>query len=146
MLTGKIYDILKWIALLVLPASATAFLLSALVLEWDAGIMVAIAIVMLSTFLGLILQISGGKFKTYQKTDQAFDGYVQPRDVDPDTGIPGMMFTVSRHPVDFLDREFVRLKVGAPPINPVYREPLPDAKGNLALDKSDGPPVARLAS
>lgn len=139
MITGKLYDVLKWVALIVLPAFASFVLGCSLALGWDGGNIVATIVTLFATFLGSILQISSEKYKTYQKTDEAFDGYVQPTDKDPDTGIPGMQFTVSRHPADFLDRDFVRLKIGSPPLNPVYREPLPDAEVEMAPEKHDGP-------
>lgn len=138
MITGKLYDVLKWVALIVVPAFATFVLACSLALGWDDGNVVATIITAFGAFLGSILQVSSEKFKSYLKTDEAFDGYVQPNDVDPDTGIPSMAFTVSRHPVDFLNRDEVRLKVGAPPVVPVVRQPLPDAEVELAPGKHDG--------
>lgn len=129
MITGKLYEWLKWTAMLVLPALATFILGTSLAVGWeDAGTKVATVITLFSAFLGTILQVSSAKFKSYMKTDEAMDGYVTPTDPDPDTGIPGMAITISRHPVDFLDRDTVRLKVGTPPVNPVVREPLPDVE------------------
>jgi hypothetical protein len=139
MIPSKLYDALKWVALLVMPALATFILGASVAVKWEDGTKVATVVTLLSAFLGTILQISNEKFKSYMRTDDAFDGYVQPGDRDPDTGIPAMEFTVSRHPLDFLDRKVVRLKVGAPPANPVYRKPLPDAAVDLAVEKHDGP-------
>ena len=139
MITGKMYDTLKFLAMIVLPPFAAFILGVGLLLNWDGATVVAGIITLFDTFLGTILQASSSKFKSYQKTDEAFDGYVTPTERDPDTGIPGMQFTVSRHPDDFLNREYVRLKVGLPPATPVKRDPLPDAEVDMAPVQHDGP-------
>lgn len=135
MITGKLYDWLKWIALLVLPALATLVLGVSLTYEWENGSKVATVITLVSAFLGTILQVSSAKFKSYLETDEAFDGYVTPEGHNPDTGIPNMAFTISRHPEEFLDQGVVRLKVGSPPANPVYRKPLPDAEVDVQKNR-----------
>jgi len=139
MITGKLYDALKWVAMVVLPPLAAFILGAGVLMEWDGAAKVAGVITLFNTFLGAILQASSVKFKSYQKTDESFDGYVTPGERDPDTGIPGMAFTVSRHPDDFLNRNVIRLKVGTPPANPVFREPLPEADVTVAPEKHDGP-------
>lgn len=139
MITGKMYNVLKLLAMVILPPFAAFILGAGVLLEWDGAAKVAGVITLFDTFLGAILQTSSSKFKSYQKTDEAFDGYVTPGERDPDTGIPGMQFTISRHPNDFLDRGFVRMKVGTPPPNPVFREPLPETEVSVAPEKHDGP-------
>lgn len=136
MITGKLYDWLKWMALIVLPALATLVLGVSLALEWESGTKVATVVTLISAFLGTILQVSSAKFKSYLETDEAFDGYVTPGERDEDTGIPALSFTVSRHPDDFIGQGIVRMKIGHPPANPVYRKPLPDAE----LDLQKNPP------
>lgn len=137
MITGKLYDWLKWAAMLVLPALATFVLGVSMAVEWADGTKVATVITLFGAFLGTILQVSSAKFKSYLQSDEALDGYVTPTGHDPDTGIPSMAFTISRHPDSFLDQGVVRLKVGTPPVNPVYRKPLPDVE--LDLQKNAPP-------
>lgn len=72
-MNSRVYDILKWTALILLPAVATAyFSLSGL---WDLpnSEQVVGTIVVVETFLGAILQISK---QSYDNSDKSKDGSV----------------------------------------------------------------------
>lgn len=62
-MTGKIYDTLKWIALVVLPA--LVFFIEGVAEIWGitCGSQVSATIALLEVFLGTILQISSAKYK-----------------------------------------------------------------------------------
>lgn len=69
MLDNKIYDVLKWVALIALPALAT--LISVILPLWnivDEGTTTAIVgtITALSTFLGTLLGVSTMKYRKNQ--------------------------------------------------------------------------------
>ena len=59
----KLYDFLKYVALVILPALAALILGLGLLLRWDAATIVAGIIALLDTFLGSILGKSASNFK-----------------------------------------------------------------------------------
>lgn len=63
-MTNKLYDILKWVAIIVLPAAAT--FVSAVFPLWNIPYADAVAqtITALGVFLGAILMVSNARFKT----------------------------------------------------------------------------------
>lgn len=67
MFSNKIYNILKYVALIVLPALAT--LLLGIGELWGIGIMPKIAgtVTLVATFLGALLQVSTAKYWKEQK-------------------------------------------------------------------------------
>ncbi len=64
MLSDKAYDILKWIALYLLPALGTLYFALAGIWHFPFGEEVVGTITALDTFLGVILGISSAKYKT----------------------------------------------------------------------------------
>lgn len=62
-LSNKAYDILKWIALIVLPAIAAAYTGLAILWGFPYGEQIAGTIGIVETFLGAILQVSNAKYK-----------------------------------------------------------------------------------
>lgn len=67
-LKNEVYDILKWIALILLPATATLY--SALSQIWGLpyGEQIVCTIVALDTFLGALLGVSSLKYDKDTKT------------------------------------------------------------------------------
>lgn len=64
-MSNKLYDILKWIALVVLPALATLYFALAGIWGFPYGEQVVGTITAIDTFLGALLGISSIKY--YQK-------------------------------------------------------------------------------
>lgn len=62
--TDKVYDILKWIAQLVLPAAGTLYFALSGIWGWPYGEEIVGTIAAIDTFLGVILKIS----------DKGYDG------------------------------------------------------------------------
>jgi hypothetical protein len=62
-ISNKTYDILKWIAMLLLPALATLYLALAGIWSLPYGEEVSGTIMALDTFLGVILGISNAQYK-----------------------------------------------------------------------------------
>lgn len=105
-MNNKTYDILKYIAQIVLPALATLY--AALVPLWHLpyGEPIVGTIVAVDAFLGALLMISS---KKYYESDEDVDGYI---DFDNDEE----EMTIDLSDVDFEkfgDGERVRLKVRA---------------------------------
>lgn len=66
----KLYDFLKYVALVILPAAAALVLGIGVILSWNAATETAGAITLVDTFLGAILGKSATNFK--QQDPQAF--------------------------------------------------------------------------
>lgn len=62
-MSNKVYDILKWIALIVLPAIATLYGVLASTWGLPYGEQVGCTVSAVSVFLGTVLQISNAQYK-----------------------------------------------------------------------------------
>lgn len=69
-MSDKTYDILKWVALLLLPALAT--LISTLGVIWNISYseQISLTVMALDTFLGAILGLSSSNYKKQQQLDE----------------------------------------------------------------------------
>jgi len=95
-LPDGLYDILKWITLIVLPALATAYVGLATVWAWPYGDEVAKTTAVICTLLGAILGISTAQYnKDVLAAGKADYMSIKREDVSiPDTGYQG------KHSVD----------------------------------------------
>lgn len=107
-LSNKTYDLLKFIALIALPAVATLYLGLGELWDFPNTEAVAGSIVLVDTFLGALLQLSSGKASN-------IEGYLDSEGVDPDTGLPNLKMTITKPPDEILQSNMIRLKVGAVP-------------------------------
>jgi Putative phage holin Dp-1 len=74
LLGDKMYDVLKFVALVLLPAVGTAYFGLAQVWGWSNAEKVVGTIMVVDTFLGLLLGIAT---KSYNKSDAKFAGTIQ---------------------------------------------------------------------
>ena len=109
---SKLYDSLKFFALIALPALITFYLGLAALWNWENSDKIAGSMTLVSALLGTLLQISN---KQYGKDPANFDGFISSNQLDPDTGLPRLQLTVTKHPEEILDGKVARLKVGSPP-------------------------------
>lgn len=68
-LNDKIYDILKWLVIIVLPACATLYAALASVWGWTFAEQVTTTITAVDTFLGAVLCISTVSYHKEDKTN-----------------------------------------------------------------------------
>lgn len=68
-LNDKVYDILKWIALVVLPAAATLYGALAPTWGWPYAEQIVYTITAIDTFLGALLGISNLNYRLDQKDE-----------------------------------------------------------------------------
>lgn len=68
-LSDTLYDVLKWIALIALPAAGTLYFALAGIWCWPYAEEVVGSITAIDTFLGAILQISNASYKKAQAAD-----------------------------------------------------------------------------
>lgn len=74
LLSNKVYDVLKWVCVIFLPALATLYMALAGQWEsWPEPEKVVATIVAVDTFLGLLLGLST---RQYNRNDAAFDGHI----------------------------------------------------------------------
>lgn len=71
MITGKLYDVLKFLAQVILPALGAAYFALAGIWGLPSAEQVVGTIVVIDTFLGALLQLSSA---AYAKSGQRFDG------------------------------------------------------------------------
>lgn len=109
---SKAYDRLKFMAMIGLPAIATFYLGLGQLWGWDHTEKAVATIVLINTLLGALLQISN---KQYQNDPANYDGFINATGADPDTGLPNLQLTVTKHPDEILQGKTGRFKVGPPP-------------------------------
>ena len=67
-MSNKLYDILKWVAMIVLPAIGTLYLTLSGIWGLPYGEQIAGSITAIDTFLGAVLMISSNSYK--KKVDE----------------------------------------------------------------------------
>lgn len=92
LLGNKIYDILSYIALIILPALATFYLTLAGLWNFPEPEKVAATIVAVDTLLGAMLKISK---KSYDNSEERFDGDLKIG--QNENGIPAFTFDFKEH-------------------------------------------------
>lgn len=75
-LPPKLYDFLKWIALIVLPAVAALVITVGSLVHWDGAVVTAGVVTAVDTFLGLLLGKGSSNYA------QAFGDLIVQQDVD----------------------------------------------------------------
>ena len=68
-LNDKLYDILKWLVIIVLPACATLYAALASVWGWPFSEQITTTITAVDTFLGAVLCISSASYHKEDKTN-----------------------------------------------------------------------------
>ena len=72
-MNNKLYDVLKWIALIVLPAIGTLYFALAGIWGFPNGEEIVGTIVAIETFLGAVLGISNAQYKKSSNADESED-------------------------------------------------------------------------
>lgn len=105
-ITGKLYDVLKFLALVLFPALGTAYFALAGIWGLPSAQEVVGTIVVVDTLLGTILQISS---TNYNKSDEKFDGVIG---VTETADKLSYVLNLKDDPTLLKDKDEVRLKVG----------------------------------
>lgn len=112
--SNGVYDKLKFVALIVLPAIATLYLGLGQLWNWENSAQIAGSITLISTALGTILQISTTK---YNNSPASADGVLVATGYDEDTGIPNLQMTITTPPEKLLAKNKVQLQVQDHPVS-----------------------------
>lgn len=62
-MSNKVYDVLKWIAMVGIPAVATLYFALAGIWGWPYGEQIVGTLTAIDTFLGVVLGISSAQYK-----------------------------------------------------------------------------------
>ena len=108
-LSNKLYDILKLLAIIIIPAVATFYVTIAAIWGLPSAEEVAATAVAISTLLGVIVKIGD---KSYNESAGKFDGVVNisatPR------GTQKVSLEVPGDPMDIVNKDQLTLKVNPP--------------------------------
>lgn len=77
MLPNKMYDVLKWVTMIVLPALATAYVGLASIWGWPYADEVAKTTAVVCTLLGALLGISTAQYNKQEPPDEMLDSVDQ---------------------------------------------------------------------
>lgn len=102
-ITGKLYDVLKFLAQILLPAVATLYFALAQIWGLPGSEQVVGTIVAVDTFLGVLLGLSQSSYKK----NEVADGVMQVRGTEGDS----FMLELDDNPEVLADRKEVRLRV-----------------------------------
>lgn len=69
-MNNKLYDVLKWIATIVLPAISAAYFTLASIWGFPYGEQIVGSIAVVETFLGAVLGISNAKYKKSETKEE----------------------------------------------------------------------------
>lgn len=106
MFSNRTYDLLKYIAQIVLPAVATLYFGLASVWNLPKAEEVVGTITVIDTFLGSVLLLSQ---RTYDKSDAKYDGLVQVESISD--GNPKMSMMLDATPEELVEKKDISFKV-----------------------------------
>lgn len=72
-LTNKVYDVLKWIAQILLPAIGTLYFALAGIWGFPYGEQIVGSVAAIDTFLGVLLGISSMEYKKVKSEEEPFE-------------------------------------------------------------------------
>lgn len=105
-LNNKVYDTLKWITMILLPAISAAYFSLSAVLDLPAADKVVGTIAVVITFLGALLGIST---QSYNNSDAKFDGMMHVDTSDPQKDL--FTFELYEAPEGFPEKDTLTFKV-----------------------------------
>lgn len=109
--SSKVYDALKWVALVAFPAIGVLYFGLAEIWGLPYAVQIMGTTAALDTFLGVILGISN---RNYNRNDARFDGSVVVDTSNPNKDI--LTFNLKQPAEELAERDSVELKVDSPPV------------------------------
>lgn len=108
-LSSKVYDKMKFLAQIGLPAIGTLYFTLAALWGLPKSEEVVGSIMAVDVCLGVLLGLST---RQYNNSDASSDGFLTATGVDPDTGHPNLQMIITKPPTELLSGKTVTLKVG----------------------------------
>lgn len=110
--SSKVYDALKWVALVALPATGVLYFGLAEIWGLPYAVQIMGTTAALDTFLGVVLGISN---HNYKKSEARFDGSVMIDTSNPQKDV--LTFNLKDPAEELAEKESVELKVDNPPVD-----------------------------
>lgn len=110
-ISNKTYDTMKFIALILLPGTATLYYALSQVWGWGYGGEVIATVTALDTFFGLLLS------KLSSDYQNEVDGSLQVKSID-ENGMPELALTIHKTPDAMLQKGFANIRVDPPGTSP----------------------------
>ena len=111
-LNDKVYNFLKWMVVIALPATGTAYLSLSQVVGLPNAAEVVGTITVIDTFLGTLVGISS---YNYSKTTENHAGVIAHAGDNVDTGMPNLQMTVQKDPRELVEKKRVVFEIQPPP-------------------------------
>jgi hypothetical protein len=108
--SDKTYDVLKYIAQIVLPAMGTLYFVLGAIWDLPKSEQVVATIVGVDAFLGALLQLSN---KSYDESDTKYDGVLEVEEMP--AGNKTFSLNLHTHPEDLESKDEIRFKVPQTP-------------------------------
>ena len=107
LLSNKIYERLKWVVAVVLPAVATFYISLADLWDLPNALAVAGTCTALATFGGVLLGVST---RSWNQSDGKYDGTIVVGSADDLSGNPDIQLTINNDPNVLAEKRTVRLR------------------------------------
>lgn len=111
-LNDKVYNFLKWLVVICLPAVGAAYFTLSDLWNLPKSFEVVGTITVIQTFLGGIVGVSS---YNYGKTTERHAGVISHTGNDVDTGLPDLAMTVQKDPRDLVQKKRVVFDIEPPP-------------------------------
>lgn len=105
MITGKTYDVLRWIAQVLLPFVGFLYFIGSGIWDWSNGETFLAIVIIVDLVLGVMLWISQMVYATHIGLGDLLV------EEDPQTGARGLRLALDETPEELADRQEVRFKV-----------------------------------
>lgn len=111
-LNSKVYDTMKWVVQIFMPALITLYTGLASAWNWDHVVPTTTTLAAITTFLGVLLGLSSASWRASNDRNA---GELRHVDNDADTGMPNLALTLFKTPGEIVNKETVTFKVVPPP-------------------------------
>lgn len=111
-LNDKVYNFLKWLVVICLPATGAAYFSLSDLWDLPKAFEVVGTITVIQTFMGTLVGISS---YNYNKTTEHHAGVITHTGNDIDTGIPDLQLTVQKDPRELVENKRVVFDIQPPP-------------------------------
>jgi hypothetical protein len=113
LISNKVYNILKWVVMIFLPAFATLYITLAQVWDFPNPDDVVTTCAALATFLGILIGVGT---RSWNNSEGKYDGELAITGQDPDTGNPDLSLKITRDPNELAAKRTIRLKSISNPV------------------------------
>lgn len=107
LISNKHYDLLKRVVTIILPGLATLYAALSIIWGWPNTEAVVGTLAAVTTFGGVLMRFST---KSYESSDDRYDGELITTGYDPDTGIPSLSLNITGDPNQLIEKSEIVLR------------------------------------